>query len=179
MCDSLRAIPLIVALFVCGCNGLSQPNSRVLKTADGIELVGRLQGHGEPSQIFYITAGGTRDLLNQNWKLKVADEVYELNALTPDILKNATAKLVNPSYTSAVDDLHAYFGWGDQNRDGAIEIHFAGSKISKLLMRWHLEKPSPFKFAVNGSEFFSLPLSEDTIKPNLRTPLTTNDLVMK
>ena len=166
-------------LCICGCGGLTQPNSRIARAPSGVEFVGKLNDFNRPAEFYFVTAPGLANPSSSKWKLKIANKVYDLNELTPKDLQTSTAELIVPDYKPDKGEVNAFFGWGTQNRDGAVEIYFKDDHVDRILMRWRLATPSPFQFSVDASEFMSMPLSEDRVRSILGKSIDVHDSFLK
>jgi hypothetical protein len=146
----------------------------VIQLPDGTEIIGRIPRSSDDAGFYYFNNSDFAATKHSIWKLKFNGAEFDLASVSPEALKNAGAEMTVPDF--APNEVHAFFGWGVQNRDGGVSVTFKDGRVSELQMRWHLSTSSPFAISFDKGEFLSMPFTESQIHSALGKPVKTSDV---
>jgi hypothetical protein len=169
---------------LCGAVGLSlavlgwsvtRPNYRELRLQDGTAVLG--SNHGVwwmTRQFFSVRLENARpgSKLRSTARLVLRGREFVLRDITPSDLDGLGVEV---SADNPADARHASMGFGDQNRDGALEFEFAGASLQRFYARCHRPAACDFELRWPGRPRFQLPMSEANVTTMLVDVMSASD----
>ena len=96
----------------------------------------------------------------------------KLSTLSPADLRGLGLEV--DSTTHASEGLQtAFVGYGDQNRDGALEFYFAGDRLREFYARCHTR--CDYELSWPPHRRFSLPIGQRQLIPAIDRPVSMHD----
>jgi hypothetical protein len=179
--SNCRVVILPLLAGIIGCNGSA--NIREFTTQEGITFVGKLDATNGKAEYF-----GVRFHVNPNsdspnlrkLSLHVNGKDFEILAVTPaDILACGGNLVATPKGAEEEDTTFGYLAWGEQNRDGSIELKFKNKLVEEGSLHWHAAGPSPFLLSWDSNKPIAFPASEEEVRKEFGPPVKVRDFFAK
>jgi hypothetical protein len=169
-------IACVLLLAYCGCQ--RSPNTREYTTKTGTTFIGNKTSSGT---IYFGVRFSRKSVSEQPaWasvRLKIGDKQLDLGSITPNDIVVLGGSVV-PSSVGISDGMtHAYITWGEQSRDGGIELKFRDNSLVDGWLHWHKAEPSPFLVSPESGAWITFPVEEASLRKSFGPPASERDFV--
>ncbi len=176
-------VAMSVAVFVAsGCEQMTSNNMREYQTDRDITFVGSLTSNPQQPEYFgaRVNFAPETDGPSHNISVSISGKNYALRSITPSEVKALGGDLVDPrGENSDVGVVRGYISWGEQNRDGGLEITFENGMVRDVWMHWHGHGASPFSLETDSQRLVRFPVTEDLIRKDFGPPVRVHDYLHK
>jgi hypothetical protein len=170
---------LILLLGCCGCE--RSPNMRDYTSQAGLKFVGDKTSGGGTT---YFGVRLSKKSVNEQpaWasvRLKIGDKQLGFGSITPKDIIDLGGSVVPSSIGISDDTTHAGISWGEQNRDGGIELKFRDNSLVDGWLHWHKAQPSPFSVSSKSGDWITFPVNEASLGKSFGPPESVRDFRTK
>jgi hypothetical protein len=157
------------------------PNTREYTSKAGMNFVGNKAFSGGTT---YFGVRFSRKSVSEQpaWasvRLKIGDKQLDLGSITPKDIVDLGGSVV-PSSVGISDGMtHANIAWGEQNRDGDIELKFRDNSLVDGWLHWHKAEPSPFSVSTESRAWITFPVDEASLGKSFGPPASAHDFITK
>jgi hypothetical protein len=162
---------LLVATLATGC-----ANYREVTLADGAVVLGSTRGLPVAAEFFSVRVGHrwSGGPLRTSARLHLRDRELLLQSLTPADLQRLGVAVDSDLYATAGLQV-ASLGYGDQNRDGALEFYFSGGRLREFYARCHVAGRCGYELSWPSRGRFRLPIAEAGLVAHAGPPASVRD----
>jgi hypothetical protein len=153
-------LPTLVAILVWS---LSRSNYRELQLSDGTVVLGHLKGAFSRTAEFFsvrVEDAPAGSAVHTLAHLHIRDRDFALRQLSPEDLRSLGIDVRRSDYG---DELFGFVGYGEQNRDGAIEFRFSAGRLRAFYARCHVAQQCKFEVSWPSRDPLRLPASEPRV----------------
>jgi len=181
-CRDVIVAMSIAAVLLSGCEQMTSNNMREYQTDRDITFVGSLTSDPQQPEYFgaQIKVAPESDGPSHDISISISGKTYALRSITLSDVKALGGDLAESrGENSDIGVVRGYISWGEQNRDGGLEITFENGIIRDVWMHWHGHGPSPFSLDIDSQNAVRLPVAEDVIRKDFGPPVRIRDFVQK
>ena len=171
-------VAVALGLIVCE----RSPNMREYTSQSGTTFVGDKAFSGGTT---YFGVRFSRKSVSEQhpWasvRLKIGDKQLDFGSITPKDIIDLGGRVV-PSSVIGISDgtTHADIAWGEQNRDGGIELEFRDNSLVDGWLHWHKAEPSPFSVSPESGNWITFPVDEASLGKSFGPPANVRDFITK
>ncbi len=170
---------IVLLLGCCGCD--RPPNAREYTSRTGLTFIGDRTFRGEAT---YFGMRLSRETIEEEpaWasvRLKIGNKQLHFGSVTPKDIVDLGGSVVPPSSGTSDDTTFAAVSWGEENRDGGIELKFRDDTLVEGWLHWHKSQPSPFLVSSETGSWISFPVDEVSVGKSFGPPKSVRDFNRK